>query len=84
MQAKKLTTQKLHKVIQAAIGVKSSLHSPSQRISRSTYDLCSMFKGFYTVISANYMSEIKEALTAAEIAFQYDDRKQVLIIRKFQ
>ena len=67
---KKLTTQKLHKAIQSKIQVKSSLYRPSQKIDRTTYDVTTQFKGFYGVMSGQFINEICQALDDANI--QYD------------
>lgn len=63
MPVQRLTAQKLHRIIQDRIGQLSSRHSPSQRIDRQTYDVCSRFHGFFGICSAdaNMLSEIREA-----------------------
>lgn len=67
----KLTTQRLHSVIQAGTGVLSSKYSPSQRIDRTTYDVNTMLKGVYGVMSSKNIKQIAEVLRAAGI--QFDD-----------
>lgn len=67
----KLTTQRLHSVIQASTGVLSSQYSPTQRIDRITYDIHTRIKGVYGVLSAKHIEQIAEALRAAGI--QFDD-----------
>jgi len=65
----KITPNKLHKVIQAEIGVLSSKYSVSQKIDRTTYDVCNMMKGILGVTSTKYITQIAEALEAADIEF---------------
>lgn len=69
----KLTTQRLHSVIQAALQVKSSLYSPSQRIDRATYDVNTSMKGVYGVFSTKHLADIVLALEAAGISFDKSD-----------
>lgn len=81
----KLTTQKLHKVIQEKINVLSSFYSVSQKINRQTYDVYTGFKGVYGIVSADYLNEICEALNEAGI--KYDDsqiERGFIKVKKFQ
>lgn len=77
---KKLTTQKLHKVIQSGLGQLSSKYSPSQHIDRQTYEVFTMFAGAYVVTSTNHLEEIGEGLAKSGLKFTLDSIKQVLII----
>jgi hypothetical protein len=83
-QSTKLTTQKLHSVVRDGIGIKCSLHSPSQRINRTTYDIYSQFKTYYVLTSTQYMEQIQEVLNESGIKFQHDERRGVLCIPKVQ
>jgi hypothetical protein len=69
----RLTPQKLHKVIQAKIGVLSSKWAPSQRIDRNTYDVCVSFRDFIGVMarSEEMILAILEACKEAGFAI-YD------------
>ena len=49
----KVTTQKIHKVLQAETGNLSSKYAPSQKIDRRGYDVSTAFKGIY-LISPDY------------------------------
>lgn len=83
--SKKLTTQRLHKVIQEKINVLSSFYSVSQRINRTTYSVNTSLKGVYGVFSTSYLNEICEALDEAGI--QYDNsqiERGFIKVRKFQ
>ena len=81
----KLTTQKLHKVIQSKLGVKSSKYSPSQRINRTTYDVSTLFKGFYGVMSSSHIDEICEALDESGIRYNAEGKARGFVeVYKFQ
>lgn len=67
----KITTQKLHKIIQGEIKTLSSKYAPSQKVDRTTYDLLA-FKGFIGVCSSQYINQICKALDDAGVL--YDDR----------
>jgi len=83
----KLTTQKLHKIIQDKIGVKSSEYSISRKINRSTYDITTAFKNFYGVmVSGNVdLQLIITALVDAQIKFDDSEKERGFIkVYKFQ
>lgn len=83
--ANKLTTQKLHKVIQEKINTLSSFYSVSQKINRQTYSIYTGFKGVYGIVSADYLNEICEALDDAGIKYDNSEIERGFIkIRKFQ
>ena len=72
----KLTTAKLHKIIQKEIGVLSSKYSPSQRINRTTYDVNPrLIKGFYVVFSTTHLESIIDSVKESGIRFD-DTQKQ--------
>jgi len=73
MSTSKITTQKLHKVIQAKLALLSSKYSVSQQVDRTTYNLYTKMKGVYGVFSTKYLKEICEALDGAGI--KYDNEK---------
>lgn len=68
-QSYRLTTQRLHRIIQGAIGKKSSKYSPSQRIDRQTYDVHTKAKGVYGVMSGEHIHEIAKVLDEAGISY---------------
>lgn len=83
----KLTAQKLHKIIQEKIQVKSSKYSVSQKINRRTYDVVTLFKKFYGVaVSSNVdIQDIIDALTEAGIKFDDSEKERGFVkVWKFQ
>lgn len=82
----KITTQKLHKVIQEEVNTLSSLYSPSQKINRNTYDIY-IGGNFYGIMTrdCSLMPGICKSLDAAGI--KYDDseiNKGFIKLKKFQ
>ena len=65
----RLTTQKLHSIIQKRINKLSTKYSVSEKINRTTYDVCTRLRGTYGVMSSSYLPEIIEALKSAGIEF---------------
>jgi hypothetical protein len=82
---KQLSTQRLHGIIRKAIGQKCSFYSPSQRVDRTTYDVNTMFHGFYGVLSCKYMHEIRDAVKAAGLIFDDSEIERGFIkVKRFQ
>ncbi len=69
----KITTQKIHKIIQNKINVKSSKYSPSQKIDRTSYDLFTKIKGMYGIMSHKYIREIADALIESGLCIDCTD-----------
>lgn len=78
----KVTTQKVHKVLQDA-GLVSSMYKPSRKINRQGYDISTIIKGLYIVNPGPYAVEkVAEILNAAGI--ETFERKGLLGVNKFQ
>ena len=81
----KLTTTKLHSIIRKATGNKCSKFSPSQKIDRTTYDINTMFKGFYGIISGQNIIAIRDAVKEAGLVFDESEISRGFIkVKKFQ
>lgn len=81
----KLTTQRLHKVIQGKINVISSKVSLTQSIDSKTYDVISRLKKAYVVVSVQYIHDICDALRDVGITFEHSQvNKYAILVHKNQ
>jgi len=81
----KVTTQKIHTIIQSTIGVKSSKYSPSNKIDRTTYSIFTGISGVYGIMSPQFGGKIAEALIENGINVDTSKiNKGLLTIKVFQ
>lgn len=84
MTSKKVTTQKLHTVLQNA-GFQSSFYKPSQRASRQGYSI-HVSTDFYEIIPNKTVGQTAELLAEAlnDAGIDTEFVKDMLKVQKFQ
>jgi len=82
----KVTTQKIHSVMQSATGELSSKYAPSEKIDRKGYDLSTFFKGMYVITpdySRNQTADDVVSILASE-GIKSETFKDVVKVKRVQ